>query len=95
MTRRIWTGLSGSLATLWAGTALAAPGGLESIASKAEEIRGLCTVVAGIIVGIGAIWCGVKFVKGDHDAWNYVWKFGLGAILVFSAPQIVSWLSGG
>jgi hypothetical protein len=86
--------LAGALAMLWAPSVLAVPGGLGSIASKAEEIKGLCTVVAGIIVGIGAIWCGVKFVKGDHDAWGYVWKFGLGAILVFSAPQIVSWLGG-
>ncbi|HOX59189.1 MAG TPA: TrbC/VirB2 family protein [Verrucomicrobiota bacterium] len=80
---------------LWAPYALAVPGGLSSIAEKAREIETLCTVVAGIIVGIGAVWCGVKFVKGDPDSWGYVWKFGLGAILIFSAPQVVAWLSGG
>jgi len=53
---------------LWAPYALAVPGGLSSIAEKAREIETLCTVVAGIIVGIGAVWCGVKFVKGDHDS---------------------------
>jgi hypothetical protein len=71
-----------------------APAGLNSIASKMEQIRTLCRVCAGIIVGIGAIWSGVKFIKGDQDSWGYVWKFGLGAVLVFAAGDIVTWLGG-
>jgi type IV secretory pathway VirB2 component (pilin) len=70
------------------------PAGLGSITTKMEQIRSLCRVCAGIIVGIGAIWSGVKFIKGDHDSWGYVWKFGLGAVLVFAAGDIVTWLGG-
>ena len=70
------------------------PSGLGSITGKMEQIRSLCRVCAGIIVGIGAIWSGVKFIKGDQDSWGYIWKFGLGAVLVFAAGDIVTWLGG-
>jgi len=71
------------------------PAGLSSISEKMEQIKALCRAVAVIIAGIGAIWCGVKFIKGDHDSWGYVWKFGLGAVMVFAAGDIVNWLKGG
>jgi len=71
------------------------PSGLASITDKMDQIKTLCRVMAGIIVGIGAIWCGVKFVKGDHDSWAYVWKFGLGAVMVFASGDIVTWLGNG
>ena len=76
-----------------ASAAYALPGGLGSIETKASDIRDLCVAVAAIIVVIGAIWSGVKFIKGDPDSWGYVWKFSLGAIIVYAAPQIVVWLS--
>ncbi len=69
-----------------------AQGGLGTIEEKARDIQGLVSTVAGIIVAIGAVITGVKFVKGDPDAWGYAWKFGLGAVLVFSAGSIVTWL---
>jgi len=72
-----------------------APAGLNSITEKADQIRVLFRSLAGVIVAIGAIWSGVKFVKGDPDAWGYIWKFGLGAVLVFAAPDVVRWLAGG
>ena len=82
------------LATLLlAPLAYALPGGLGTIESKADEIRLLVVAVAAIIVVIGAVWCGLKFIKGDQDAWGYVWKFALGAIIVYAAPEIVMWLS--
>ena len=76
-----------------ASAAFALPGGLGSIETKASDIRDLCIAVAAIIVVIGAIWSGVKFIKGDPDSWGYVWKFALGAIIVYAAPEIVMWLS--
>jgi hypothetical protein len=79
---------------LYAPLALALPGGLSSIEGKADEVRALVVALAAIIVAIGAVWCGIKFVKGDQDAWGYVWKFALGAILVYAAPEIVMWISG-
>ena len=74
--------------------AYALPGGLGSIETKADEIRMLVVAVAAIIVVIGAVWCGLKFIKGDQDSWGYVWKFALGAIIVYAAPEIVMWLAG-
>ena len=92
-TRQVAALLTAATVILVAGPVLAqVPAGLSSISDKMEQIKTLCRVIAGIIVGIGAIWSGVKFVKGDHDAWGYVWKFGLGAILVFTAGDIVNWL---
>ncbi len=69
--------------------------GIEgAITEKLRTVRTICRVVAAVIVGIGAIIAGVKFVKGDHDAWSYLWKFGLGAILVAAASEITIWLGG-
>ena len=79
---------------LLAPLAYALPAGLGSIESKADEIRMLVVAVAAIIVVIGAVWCGLKFLKGDPDAWGYVWKFALGAIIIYAAPEIVMWLAG-
>jgi type IV secretory pathway VirB2 component (pilin) len=79
---------------LQAPLALALPGGLGSIETKADEIKILVIAVAAIIVAIGAVWCGLKFIKGDPDSWGYVWKFALGAIIVYAAPEIVMWLAG-
>lgn len=76
-----------------ASAAYALPGGLGSIETKASDVRDLCMAVAAIIVVIGAIWSGVKFIKGDPDSWGYVWKFALGAIIVYAAPEMVIWLS--
>jgi len=70
------------------------PPGLDGIADKARDIQGLVTTVAGVIVAIGAVIVGVKFVKGDPSAWEFAWKFGLGAVLVASAGGIVQWLGG-
>ena len=83
------------LATLLlAPLAYALPGGLASIEGKAGEIETLVVALAAIIVAIGAVWCGIKFIKGDQDSWGYVWKFALGAILVYAAPDIVTWIAG-
>ena len=83
------------LATLLlAPLAYALPPGLGSIEGKAGEIETLVVALAAIIVAIGAVWCGIKFIKGDQDSWGYVWKFALGAILVYAAPDIVTWISG-
>ena len=65
---------------------------IDAITQKVEAIKTVCATVAGIIVGIGAIWCGLKFIKGDQDSWAYTWKFMLGATIVFSAGHIVAWL---
>ena len=70
------------------------PPGLGGIADKVRDIQGLITTVATILVAIGAVLVGVKFVKGDPHAWDYAWKFGLGAVLVASAAGIVQWLGG-
>jgi hypothetical protein len=67
-------------------------GGLGKIVTKAEEIRAVTRAVAIVIVAIGAIWVGLKFIKGDQDAWSYAWKFGLGGVIVFSSGEIVGWL---
>ena len=72
----------------------AVPAGLGAIESKARDIEGLIVAIAAIIAAIGAVWCGIKFIKGDQDSWAYVWKFGLGAIIVGSSSQIVGWITG-
>lgn len=69
--------------------------GIEgTIAEKIRTVRTICRVVAAVIVGIGAIVAGVKFVKGDQDSWSYLWKFGLGAVLIAAAGEITEWLGG-
>jgi len=65
-----------------------------AITEKLRTVRTICRVVAAVIVGIGAIVAGVKFVKGDQDAWGYLWRFGLGAILIAAAGEITEWLGG-
>ena len=70
------------------------PQGLDGIADKVRDIQGLVTTVAGVIVAIGAVIVGVKFVKGDPSAWDFAWRFGLGAVLVASAGGVVQWLAG-
>jgi type IV secretory pathway VirB2 component (pilin) len=77
-----------------ASTAYAQAGGLGVIEDRARDIGDIVRAVAGVIVGIGAVMAGIKFVKGDPDSWGYAWKFGLGSVLVYSAPGIVAWLGG-
>ena len=91
--RKFFTAASMLSTLLLAPLASALPGGLGSIETKASDVRDLCVAVAAIIVVIGAIWSGLKFIKGDQDAWGYVWKFALGAIIVYAAPEMVMWLS--
>ena len=73
---------------LWAREALA----IDVIKDKVEAISTAFSAIAAVIVGIGAIWCGLKFIKGDQDSWVYTWKFLLGATIVFTSGQIVTWL---
>jgi len=65
---------------------------MGGLTSKVEAIRTTFRTIAGVIVGIGAIWCGLKFIKGDQDAWNYTWKFLLGASIIFASGEIIAWL---
>ena len=92
--RKFFAAASMLATLLLAPLAYALPGGLASIEGKASEIETLVVALAAIIVAIGAVWCGIKFIKGDQDSWGYVWKFALGAILVYAAPDIVTWISG-
>ena len=66
--------------------------GIDALTSKVEAIQVTFRTIAGLIVGIGAIWCGLKFVKGDQDAWSYTWKFLLGGVIVFASGEIVAWM---
>ena len=69
-----------------------AQSGLQAFERKAKEIaRTLERVLAvGVLVGLGFL--GFRFIQGDPQAWRYAMYWALGAIIIFTAKEIVKWI---
>lgn len=69
-----------------------AQSGLQTFERKAKEVaKTLERVLAvGVLVGLGFL--GFRFIQGDPQAWRYAMYWALGAIIIFTAKEIVRWI---
>lgn len=77
------------LMCLFSGMALA-DGNLEGTVDAAmERIQGLVKKIAGVVLVIGLIVVGLKFSRGDQSAGQHAMLWGVGALVVYAASEIL------
>ncbi len=66
---------------------------LPGVEAKATKIESALKGIACVVAGIGLLVCGLKFIKGDQDAWGKVWIWSSGAVLIAVASQVSKFLT--
>ena len=69
-----------------------AQAGLDRIEQKVQDVQDLVSKVLVVIVVIGAMFVGFRFIQGDPHTWKYAMMFVLGATIIFSAQALMQWL---
>jgi type IV secretory pathway VirB2 component (pilin) len=66
--------------------------GLTRLEDKVSEVADIVRKVLYVVVGIGVLFVGFRFLQGDPNAWRYTMMFVLGATIIFSAGEVLEWL---
>ena len=69
-----------------------AQAGLDRIEQKVQDLQDLVSKVLVVVVVIGAMFVGFRFIQGDPNTWKYAMMFVLGATIIFSAQALMQWL---
>ena len=69
-----------------------AQAGLDKIEQKVQDVSDLVSKVLVVVVVIGAMFVGFRFIQGDPNTWKYAMMFVLGATIIFSAQALMQWL---
>jgi type IV secretory pathway VirB2 component (pilin) len=69
-----------------------AQAGLDRIEQKVQDLQDLVSKVLVVVVVIGAMFVGFRFIQGDPHTWKYAMMFVLGATIIFSAQALMQWL---
>ena len=69
-----------------------AQAGLDRIEQKVQDLQELVSKVLVVVVVIGAMFVGFRFIQGDPHTWKYAMMFVLGATIIFSAQALMQWL---
>ena len=69
-----------------------AQAGLDRIEQKVQDLQDLISKVLVVVVVIGAMFVGFRFIQGDPQTWKYAMMFVLGATIIFSAQALMQWL---
>jgi type IV secretory pathway VirB2 component (pilin) len=69
-----------------------AQAGLDRIEQKVQDLQDLISKVLVVVVVIGAMFVGFRFIQGDPHTWKYAMMFVLGATIIFSAQALMQWL---
>jgi hypothetical protein len=62
------------------------------IDAKFQDLTELAKNIAWGVLGVGAIIIAVKASQGDPDTKTRAWQFFFGALIIYMAPDIISWL---
>ena len=84
--------LLGALSPALAPSDAFAQAGLDRIEQKVQDLQELISKVLVVVVVIGAMFVGFRFIQGDPNTWKYAMMFVLGATIIFSAQALMQWL---
>jgi len=70
-----------------------AAGGLGRIESKVSELAQMIQRVLQVFVIVAIAFVGFKFIQGDPNAWKMAMMAIVGAVIIYGASELVTWLS--